>query len=335
MSTLRSDSRNNDDAPIDQAIVRQAARWMARLWSDDASDADQADCARWRAEHPQHDLAWQRLQAFEGKLHSVPRDVARHALREPAPAAYLNRRRVLKLLAVLLPVGGMLYAARGTDAWQVATAGHSTATGELRDIMLPDGTRVMLASASAIDVRYDAGERLLVLRAGEILVTTAHDPAQRPFRVQSRHGTVRALGTRFTLRQDEHTSRVAVFEGAVEVRLAHAPGRPVRIAAGGGAVFSADIVQSAAPVPASAAAWTKGVLVADNLRLDELLAELARYRPGLLRCDAAVAGLTVNGVFSLRDTDRALHNLALALPVQIVARTRYWVTVQALPQAAA
>ena len=36
MSTLRSDSRNNDDAPIDQAIVRQAARWMARLWSDDA-----------------------------------------------------------------------------------------------------------------------------------------------------------------------------------------------------------------------------------------------------------------------------------------------------------
>ena len=319
---------------IAPAIVQQAARWMARLWSDDASDEDQAECARWRAAHPHHDLAWQRLQAFEGKLHSVPREVARHALREPA-AAYLNRRRALKVLALLFPVGGMLYAARGTDAWQVATAGHSTATGELRDIMLPDGTRVMLASASAIDVRYDAGERLLVLRAGEILVTTAHDPAQRPFRVQSRHGTVRALGTRFTLRQDEHTSRVAVFEGAVEVRLAHAPGRPVRIAAGGGAVFSADIVQSADPVPASAAAWTKGVLVADNLRLDELLAELARYRPGLLRCDAAVAGLTVNGVFSLRDTDRALHNLALALPVQIVARTRYWVTVQALPQAAA
>ena len=316
---------------IAPAIVQQAARWMARLWSDDASDEDRADCARWRAAHPHHDLAWQRLQAFEGKLHSVPRDVARHALREPAPAAYLNRRRALKLLAVLLPVGGMLYAARGTDAWQVATAGHGTATGEVREMTLPDGTRVMLASASAIDVRFDASSRLLVLLAGEILVTTAHDPdpAQRPFSVQGRHGTVRALGTRFTLRQDEHTSRVAVFEGAVEVRLAHAPERPVRVATGYGAVFSADIVQSAAPVPASAAAWSKGVLVADNMRLDALVAELARYRPGLLRCDPAVAGLSVNGVFSLRDTDRALHNLALALPVQIVARTRFWVTVQA------
>ena len=320
---------------IAPAIVQQAAQWMARLWSDDASDEDRAACARWCAAHPHHDLAWQRLQAFEGKLHSVPRDAARHALREPAPAAYLNRRRALTMLAVLLPVGGMAYLLRGTDAWQVATAGHGTATGEIREMILPDGTRVMLASASAIDVRFDASERLLILRSGEILVTTAHDPARRPFRVQGRHGTVQALGTRFTLRQDEHTSRVAVFEGAVEVRLAHAPERPVRIATGQGAVFSADIVQSGAPVSASAAAWTKGVLVADNMRLDDLLAELSRYRPGLLRCDPAVASLSVNGVFPLRDTDRALHNLALALPVQIVARTRYWVTVQAIRQAAA
>ena len=319
---------------IAPAIVQQAARWMARLWSDDASDEDQAECARWRAAHPHHDLAWQRLQAFEGKLHSVPREVARHALREPA-VAYLNRRRALKVLALLFPVGGMLYAARGTDAWQVAMAGHGTEKGEIREFILPDGTRVMLASASAIDVRFDASERLRILRSGEILVTTAHDPSQRPFRVQGRHGTVRALGTRFTLRQDEHTSRVAVFEGAVEVRLAHAPERPVRIATGQGAVYSADIVQSGAPASASAAAWIKGVLVADNMRLDDLLAELSRYRPGLLRCDPAVASLSVNGVFPLRDTDRALHNLALALPVRILARTRYWVTVQAIPQAAA
>ena len=322
---------------IAPAIVEQAAQWMARLWSDDASDADRAACVRWCAAHPHHAIAWQRLQAFEGKLHSVPRDAARHALREPAPAAYLNRRRAMKLLAVLLPVGGIAYLLRGTDAWQVATAGHATGTGEIREITLPDGTRVMLASASAIDVRFDASERLLILRSGEILVTTAHDPdpARRPFRVQGRHGTVQALGTRFTLRQDERTSRVAVFEGAVEVRLAHAPDRPVRIDTGQGAVYSADIVQSGAPASASAAAWSKGVLVADNMRLDELIGELARYRPGLLRCDPAVASLSVNGVFSLRDTDRALHNLALALPVQIVARTRYWVTVQAISQAAA
>jgi ferric-dicitrate binding protein FerR (iron transport regulator) len=59
----------------------------------------------------------------------------------------------------------------------------------------------------------------------------------------------------------------------------------------------------------------QGVLVAGNMRVGEFVAELARYRPGLLRCDPAVADLRVTGVFSLRDTDRALTNLTLSLPL--------------------
>ncbi len=54
------------------AIPRSRRRCVERRL-DDASDEDQAECASWRAAHPHHDLAWQRLQAFEGKLHSVRR----------------------------------------------------------------------------------------------------------------------------------------------------------------------------------------------------------------------------------------------------------------------
>jgi transmembrane sensor len=301
---------------------------MARLWSEDAGEQDRAACARWRAAHPHHELAWRRLQAFDDQLHSVPGGVARQVLREPA-VARMNRRRAAQLLGLVAMAGGAGYLARGTDAWQIATAGHRTGTGEVRELALPDGTRIVLASASAVDLRYDDTQRLLVLRAGEILVTTAPDPAHRPFRVQSRHGTVRALGTRFTLRQDDDHSHVAVFEGAVEVRPVSAPGDAVHIAAGQGADFSADHVQPPAPVSESSAAWTRGVLVADGMPLGELVAELARYRPGLLRCDSAVAALRVTGVFPLRDTDRALRNLELALPVAVVRRTGYWVTVRA------
>jgi transmembrane sensor len=70
-------------------------------------------------------------------------------------------------------------------------------------------------------------------------------------------------------------------------------------------------------------------LIAENMPVGEFVAELARYRPGLLRCDPAVADLRVTGVFSLRGTDRALTNLTLALPLAAVYRTRYWVTVRA------
>lgn len=316
------------EAALDPAIVLRASEWMARLWSDSASEEDRAACASWRAESSLHELAWQRLQAFEDKLYQVPREVARHTLSESAPAAYLNRRSALQVLSLLMTAGGLAYAVRGTETWQIATASYSSAR-EIREITLADGSRVVLAPASAIDLRFNEQERLLILRAGEILVTTASDPSQRPFRVQSRHGLVRALGTRFTLRQDAHITAVAVFEGKVELRPAHAPHQPVLIETGQGASFSAAEVQPSLPVAESAAAWARGLLLADNMRLDELIAELAPYRSGLLRCDLAVAHLKVSGVFSLRDTDRALQNLVLGLPVKLVSRTRYWITVQA------
>ncbi|MFZ4875538.1 FecR domain-containing protein [Janthinobacterium sp. Mn2066] len=316
---------------ISPAIVQRASEWMVRLWADDASEADRAACERWRAEHPDHELAWRRLQSFDDKLSSAPREVARHVLREPAPATFLARRRAFQLLGLAITAGGAAYLLGGSERWQLAMAGHSTATGEIRSIVLADGSTVVLSSSSAIDVRFNDHERLIVLRTGEILVTSAPDPATtyRPLRVRDRHGTVQALGTRFTVRQQADSSQVAVFEGAVEVRPAHGVDMAVRVNAGQGATFSTNAVQAPASVTDSAAAWSRGLLVADGMRLDALLAELARYRPGLLRCDPAIAHLKVNGVFSVRDTDRALHNLTRVLPVDVVSRTRYWVTVTA------
>jgi len=57
------------------------------------------------------------------------------------------------------------------------------------------------------------------------------------------------------------------------------------------------------------------------------VAELARHRPGVLRCSPEVAGLRVSGALSLRDTDAALHALADRLPIAVRRLTRYWVSV--------
>lgn len=86
---------------------------------------------------------------------------------------------------------------------------------------------------------------------------------------------------------------------------------------------------AAQPVPVSpqSQAWTQGALHADNMRLADFCAELARYRPGIVHCAGEVAGLRVSGVVQLRDTDYVLSMLATALPVQVVARTRYRVSV--------
>ena len=56
----------------------------------------------------------------------------------------------------------------------------------------------------------------------------------------------------------------------------------IRLDAGQGSRFSRYRADPPIPVSEDAASWSRGVLVADAWRLDDFLAELGRYRPGLL-----------------------------------------------------
>ena len=85
------------------------------------------------------------------------------------------------------------------------------------------------------------------------------------------------------------------------------------------------------PVSPAREAWRRGVLLADNLPLGQLITELNRYRPGHLGCDPAVAQLPVMGSFPLKDSDLALQSLLPTLPVQIEQHTPWWINVAARP----
>ncbi len=159
---------------------------------------------------------------------------------------------------------------------------------------LPDGTQLVLNTDTAIDVRFDGAARLVVLHAGEIHVATAHDGAvpARPFLVRSSNGVVRALGTHFSVRQGGSVlaprTQVAVSEGAVEIQPNEAPGALRRVDAGRQGSFDDDAVSALTPLAPHAAGWVQGVLIAERMPLGEVLAQVARYRYGVLRCDPAL-----------------------------------------------
>ena len=315
---------------IDPAIVHRASQWMARLWSGEASEVDIAACAAWRGEHPDHERAWRRLQGFEDRLFAVPGDPVRRVLLESHPPRF-SRRSTLSVIGAAFLFPGTAYTVRRTDAWQLATSDLTTRTGDIRTAVLPDGTKITLDTASAVDVRYTSSERRVVLRTGRIFIATARDPnpSPRPFVVECLQGTVRPLGTRFTVQQYDGYARAAVFEGAIEVRARRDNTSPLRLDAGQQSLFSDEQIQAALPVQETDATWTKGNLVAIRMRVADLVEELNRYRRGILRCDESAANLRVTGVFPLLDTDRALADLMIGVQVDVVYRTPYWVTVRA------
>jgi transmembrane sensor len=230
----------------------------------------------------------------------------------------------------MIVAGPAGYLAWRAAPWPEWTADVRTATGERRELQLPDSSRMQLDTGSAVDIAFTATERRLVLRAGAIAVATAPDATRRPFLVQTPHGTALALGTRYTARLlDEDSTLVVVRQGVVELRAA-AGGEAVLVTAGQQARMGRSGAAPARSATLASDGWTQGVLYAEGMPLGEFVAELARYRPGIVRCDPAVARLTVSGAFQLRDTDQALLALAASLPVRISMRTRYWVHIAAL-----
>lgn len=310
--------------PIDRDVARQAAHWLMRMHAGRVPPADQQACAHWRAAHPDHERAWQRVQQVQQKLGLLPTDLAMGTLNR-------ERRHALKtllVLATLLPAG---YLTQQTVSRQHWLADMRTGVGERGEHRLSDGSQLFLNTDSAVDLAFTAHERRIYLRHGELLIDSGTDKgphAYRPLRVVTSQGVMQALGTRFSVaRQDERAlTRLAVFEGAVRIHT-HT-GATATLTAGQQVSFSSDAIGPHTKANEFAASWTRGQLVADGLPLSEFIAELSRYRHGWLRCDPDVAALRISGTFQLDNTDAILAALPHTLPVALEQRTRYWITLR-------
>lgn len=319
------------------AALEQAAEWFALLRSGEAAPADQGRWQRWLAAAAEHREAWRRVEAIglrfgplQGVADPTPAVEAwRHARRRG------GRRSVLLGLVSLAGVGGLIALALQDSAWLQArlarSADHRSALGQVRELRLADGSQAWLATSSALDEEHDAHWRRLRLRAGEVLVRSAADPL-RPLVVDTPHGRLRALGTRFTVRLEASAdgtplrSFVAVYEGAVELRPRDADGGLV-VPAGRQAYFGGGRLPVLEPTDPAGEAWTRGLLIAQRLPLAEVARQLQRYRGGGLAVAPEVAGLPVFGSYPLTEPDRALAMLASVMPIRVrrAGPERVWI----------
>lgn len=321
----------------DREAGRQATQWLVRLHSGEAGEADLAACRRWREAHPSHERAWQKAERLMTQFGAVPTAIAWPILNRRR-----SRRAVLGAWAALGASAPLAWMAWRSAPWESWVADYATATGERKQVTLPDGSRLWLNTGTVVDLAWTDTLRLVRLRRGEIQVQTAPDAAgrDRPFVVETAEGRMRALGTRFVVRRDEGAddSALTVLEHRVEIT-PRARTAPVVVPAGQHTHFSHDAVEALAPNvslplagPDGAPGWLQGVLYADDARLGDFVRDLARYRPGVLRCAPEIADLRISGAYRLADTDAVLALLQEALPVRVVQRTRWWVSV--VPRAA-
>lgn len=303
-------------------LQQQAWDWLQRLRSLQVSTRDADDFKAWLATSPAHADAyraarqrWSQFKPLAGELLRTDPEAAAyhaHAMRRSF-GPNLGRRAFLGAATAgvaAAAVGVVMHPPAGL--WPTPRewgADLRTGTGEQQAVTLAGQVQLTLNTRTSIRHRtaQDDGIDGIDLLEGEAAIDL---PAggSRPFLVAAGVGVSRSAFGRFEVRYLDGKVCVTCIDG--ELRVEH-PNGTHRLRAREQMVYADDVLGNVvAADPARVSAWRRGELVFEQARLDEVIAEINRYRPGhvILRNDAARAQ-RVSGIFPIASLDQALSQL--------------------------
>ncbi|AWB06541.1 iron dicitrate transport regulator FecR (plasmid) [Azospirillum humicireducens] len=323
---MRQDSSNGEKAESGyrhaDPVTDAALDWFVRLLDTPADPATLAAYRTWRQSDPRHAQAFDRLAEVGGmaELHraTLAHLPAAHLPANPLPlpsrpagrpGAHSRRAWMGAIAAtgMLAVVGTQLYPDLKTR-W---SADHRTAVGERREVALPDGSRVILDSGSAVALAFGGEERRVALLRGRAWFDVVRDTA-RPFRVVAGFSTVEVTGTAFSVQSDDHGDSVFLERGRVTVSRLDDPGRPVTLSPGDRLTATArGLTLEPRPDPAEALSWRDGRYAFHNERFDTVVETLRRYHAApILLLNDRIAMTRVSGNYRLDDPAGTLAALA-------------------------
>lgn len=311
-------------APTDQTTGAGSARdqaldWFVRL-QNSTEPGDIEAFARWREDSVDNDEAYAELTGIwdAPEVATASSNLAKRqgGLSRHFPMAARSRMHRpnghLKMFgataALLVLVIGLLSYTSLLVRWQ---ADYITATGERKNIVLPDGSTMLLNTASAVALDFDMGRREVRVLDGEAWFDVVHDPAH-PFRVTARYGEAEVKGTSFSVRSEDGEDSVILERGRVDV--IHLPNRQNVVELHPGEMVEAKKNALSSVRSADAErdlAWREGRLVFQAKPFGAAIRELARYYGGsVLTLNSRSAEVLVSGNYRLDDAETAIRSLA-------------------------
>lgn len=105
------------------------------------------------------------------------------------------------------------------------------------------------------------------------------------------------------------------------------------VEAGEQARFADNSVLDTGPADPAREAWTRGVLIAQNIPLAEVVAELRRHHHGHLGLAPELAELRMFGSYPANDLDPTLAMLETVMPIPVRRPLPGWIRIEPKGQA--
>ncbi len=286
----------------------EATDWLMRVRDNPEDEAVRAGFEAWVLTSPQHRAEWERTCRAWQAMADLSRDLRSRA-GQPARVAPPRRRLrtaiagvaggALTLCLAFLFAPGVMISLK---------ADHRTSTGISREVVLKDGSKVLLAPDSALSLQFSYGKRGVTLLKGEAYFDVTRD-VSRPFVVSADGLDVEVLGTSFDVRIGDEDSEVALVKGAIA---AITPGDKHLLSPG--EILSYDhrsgkITQKSADL-ADIGAWREGRLFVVDQTVASVAEQIQRYHSAWISIpDRVLAERRVTGIYDLSSPDEALGAL--------------------------
>jgi transmembrane sensor len=299
-----------------------AAAWHTRIGRG-LTDAERRRFELWitRPENAREFRAQRAVLDGASELSGRHRAEVLDSIAQPGPASPWFASGVAAA-AVLLTVA-VAWSALRSEGYLPQT--YRTATGQIRNVVLPDGSVVGLNTQTELEWIGSPRNRRVRLIRGEAYFQVVHDPS-RPFRILLAHSQVQVLGTRFDVYQmSDGDVRVSVISGTVGIEgTENGAGSPAawsrRLTANQQIEYSPEgliayVHSVAAP---KVIRWRQGMLETQGEPLSALVRDLSRYTTErIVIADPRAAAERVGGAFSIRNIDDTLDRLSRIAPVTV------------------
>lgn len=305
------------NASYDRETTEVARHWIARLASGDISEQEMASYKQWVADEKHHEVFQHELKLWRS-LNLIADNLAPSTAISIQAARMKQRRRkvvvasvsaIAACAALLLAVPDITMRLRADD-WT---------TNHIEEVVLSDGSHVVLDADSAFAVHYEHGARTVALLRGRAWFDVRHD-AERPFRVEAAGSVAEDIGTAFEVdrRLTDESVETSVQSGSVRV-FSRNNGSSVILTAGQRAVWRGDHVSREADIASdSVASWRDGQLMLTSVSVRAAVQTIARYRDGRTFIIGNIDDLPpVTALVDARRPDDALAALASGTSINI------------------
>jgi transmembrane sensor len=321
-----------------QATEAVAAAWIIKRQADDWSEADESQLNRWLAESVAHRVAYIRLDTVwrdTERLKALGAGVPRGTI--PPPKQRNDARdRKATLIQTLRYRGDIRWSRWGVAAalafamitgvtWYSSKAratDYATGVGQLKTIVLADGSQVTLNTESHISVLMHADERQINLVAGEVYFNVTKDRS-RPFVIRVADKQVTAVGTEFSVRREAEDMQVLVTVGRVSLASISAGmvRDPTFVEAGTLAQTMKSKILTRRVSDAEQEqllSWQNGFVFFRDTGLTDAVTELNRYRKQkIVIADSSIASIRIGGRFRSTNAEAFLALLQERFPVVV------------------